>query len=458
MLGKYGEASSGSMKNLENGLRDRVLYHQNMLSMNLATEFYHNPFLASGAAGTGSGSNTGASPIAQSQKMLSSLASTSSSSSSSSAGHPQQHAANNGSSTVVAAVPNSPSTAQPFQCQLCQKCFISSAVLAQHMKTHDNNGFATRESGNYVQQQSASPAVASISKTSPPPAAATQHIIKSEYIGGTVTNTMGHYTYGMAKQFECHICHKSFMTMVNLNLHLQIHESAIKPLAQTQHVYSAGQTASSSASTSYHHTGQHHSQQQQQPHHSIVPGVTSSDVVCQICHKTFSTAEQFAVHMKIHENEFKNRALYHSGSANGGGESGGGPPVPTSNGVGDHFYTASQPAHHNLAPPPPHLDASKGHRCPICHKMSNNIIEHIKQHEGQLQGTSDGPGYHQTNEDSQSSLDDDNEGGCGAGGDENICSGVQFSPARRFVLSFAIASSSAGSLHAPPCFRRCNNL
>uniref|UniRef100_A0A1S4GV03 C2H2-type domain-containing protein n=1 Tax=Anopheles gambiae TaxID=7165 RepID=A0A1S4GV03_ANOGA len=432
MLGKYGEASSGSMKNLENGLRDRVLYHQNMLSMNLTTEFYHTPFLT---AGSGSNVETaaivvGAPALAQSQKMLNSLASPSGLASSSSSSTSQQHATNGAAPSQT--VPNSVSAAQQYQCQLCQKCFISSALLVQHMKTHDNNGFiAGRETaGSYGQQQqqqqqsvssASSPvtAVASSSKTSPP--VATQHIIKSEYIGGTVTNQ---YAYGMAKQFECHICHKSFMTMVNLNLHMKIHESAIKPLAAT-HMY-AGQAGLAGnliagSTAGYHHGGQHHSQLSQ--HLAVQSASGSADGLCQICHKTFSTADQFAAHMKIHENEFKNRALYHSGSANDGGE---GAPAPTSNGagVGDHFYTASQPPHHHLGHAPPHLDASKGHRCPICHKMSNNIIEHIKQHEGQLQGTSDGSGagYHPTNDDSQSSLEEDSDGGGGggAGGDENL--------------------------------------
>uniref|UniRef100_A0A182XYQ8 C2H2-type domain-containing protein n=1 Tax=Anopheles stephensi TaxID=30069 RepID=A0A182XYQ8_ANOST len=390
MLGKYGETSSGSMKNLDNGLRDRVLYHQNMLSMNLTAEFYHNPFLAAGAGSNGGTTASGTPTMAQSQKMLNSLATS-----------PQQHTSN-GSATV----PNSASSQQSltqYQCQLCQKCFISSAILAQHMKTHDSNGFGAREAGSYVQQQqqpvtSSTPssvpaAVASSSKTSPP--LLTQHNIKSEYVGGTVINTMGPFVYGMAKQFECQICHKSFMTMVNLNLHMKIHEAVLKPITAA-HMYSpssgsnlvAGTTASSSASylTGHNH---HNQQQQQQHHHTIVPTVHSpsgsTDGACQICHKTFSTADQFAAHMKIHENEFKNRALYHSSSsanANNGADDG-----STSN--GDHFYASLPPTHQQVhgpppPPPPPHLDASKGHRCPICHKMSNNIIEHIKQHEGQL--------------------------------------------------------------------------
>uniref|UniRef100_A0A182WJD2 C2H2-type domain-containing protein n=1 Tax=Anopheles minimus TaxID=112268 RepID=A0A182WJD2_9DIPT len=389
MLGKYGEASSGSMKNLDNGLRDRVLYHQNMLSMNLTAEFYHNPFLT---AGSGGGSNVGGTSVsgtptmAQSQKMLNSLVS---------ANHPQQHPSN-GSATAAGTptVPNSASTQQSltqYQCQLCQKFFVSSAVLAHHMKTHDNNGYVAREAGNYGQHQQSvtsapSPvtaAVASSSKTSPP--LLTQHNIKSEYVGGTVTHTMGQFVYGMAKQFECQICHKSFMTMVNLNLHMKIHEAAIKPIAAAHMYAQAGGgnllAGSTTGSANYHST-QHHNQQ----HHTIGPAVPSSsgtDGVCQICHKTFSTADQFTAHMKIHENEFKNRALYHSSSSNGDGSTGG--PVPSSNGggVGDHFY-ASAPPIHQVAHAPPHLDASKGHRCPICHKMSNNIIEHIKQHEGQL--------------------------------------------------------------------------
>ncbi|XP_052898133.1 zinc finger protein 271-like [Anopheles moucheti] len=436
MLGKYGEASSGSMKNLDNGLRDRVLYHQNMLSMNLTAEFYHNPFLA---AGSGGGSNvigasaSGATPtMAQSQKMLNSLAS---------ASHPQQQHASNGSTTAASVpsptVPNSASQSlTQYQCQLCQKCFISSAVLTQHMKTHDSNGFVARETGNYVQQQQTvtsapSPvtAVASSSKTSPP--LLTQHNIKSEYVGGTVTHTMGQFVYGMAKQFECPICHKSFMTMVNLNLHMKIHEAGVKPIAAA-HMYSqasGGNLLAGGTTGGTYHSGQHHNQQHHTIGPTIPPSSNSTDGVCQICHKTFSTADQFAAHMKIHENEFKNRALYHSSSANAnGGDGSTSGPIPTSNGggVGDHFY-ASAPPTHQAVHAPPHLDASKGHRCPICHKMSNNIIEHIKQHEGQLTmgGSSTGTtlgvvgspapgvvaGYQQTNEDSQSSLEDDSDGG-----------------------------------------------
>uniref|UniRef100_A0A182SPI4 C2H2-type domain-containing protein n=1 Tax=Anopheles maculatus TaxID=74869 RepID=A0A182SPI4_9DIPT len=149
MLGKYGEASSGSMKNLDNGLRDRVLYHQNMLSMNLTAEFYHNPFLAA-SAGSNSGTTTASSTptMAQSQKMLNSLAT-------SPQQQQQQHTTSNGSATATTG-PNSASSQQSltqYQCQLCQKCFISSAVLAQHMKTHDTNGFLAREAVSYVQQQ-----------------------------------------------------------------------------------------------------------------------------------------------------------------------------------------------------------------------------------------------------------------------------------------------------------------
>uniref|UniRef100_A0A182NI09 C2H2-type domain-containing protein n=1 Tax=Anopheles dirus TaxID=7168 RepID=A0A182NI09_9DIPT len=364
MLGKYGEAaSSGSMKNLENGLRDRVLYHQNMLSMNLTAEFYHNPFLSAstgGVVGNSSvGTTSGATGMAQQSQKI--------------PHHPQQ--------TVAA------STLTQFQCQLCQKCFISNVLLAQHMKTHESNGFVTREGTNYVQQQqqqsvptAPSPVITvatSNSKTSPTILA--QHIIKTEYVGGSSSgHSMGQFSYGSTKQFECQICHKSFMTQVNLNLHMKIHDmTELKPAPMYSQITGSGTSGYQTPST-------HHTQQQQ--HATMVVG--THDGVCQICHKTFSTADQFAAHMKIHENEFKNRALYHSGGGANGADGGSSTPLPPGNGTSDHFYAATlhptQQLAHASQHPPPHLDASKGHRCPICHKMSNNIIEHIKQHEGQL--------------------------------------------------------------------------
>uniref|UniRef100_A0A182QRJ6 C2H2-type domain-containing protein n=1 Tax=Anopheles farauti TaxID=69004 RepID=A0A182QRJ6_9DIPT len=416
MLGKYGEAaSSGSMKNLENGLRDRVLYHQNMLSMNLTTDFYHNPFLSAGgggvvgssSAGTAPGSAAMAQPVQKIQL------------------HTQQH------TTAAGAAP----ALTLYQCQLCQKCFITNALLTQHMKmTHENNGFVAREGTNYVQQQQqqttapstvAAVPVASGSKTSP--TILSQHIIKTEYGGGTSAgHTMGQFSYGIAKQFECQICHKSFMTQVNLNLHMKIHDMTEQ---KTAPMYLQ------MANAGYQAHDQHPPM--------AVPGGGPPDGVCQICHKTFSTADQFAAHMKIHENEFKNRALYHSGggaAANGAADGSGAvtPLSTTGNGTSDHFYAA--PAHasahqlpsHASHHPPPHLDASKGHRCPICHKMSNNIIEHIKQHEGQLTmgggggsgsgpdvagGSPPGSGYQQQPhpaEDSQSSLEEESDGGDGS--------------------------------------------
>uniref|UniRef100_A0A182IQC6 C2H2-type domain-containing protein n=2 Tax=Anopheles atroparvus TaxID=41427 RepID=A0A182IQC6_ANOAO len=478
MLGKYADASSSSMINLENGLRNRALYHQNMMGMNLMAEFYHNPPSLSNpsvSSGGGGGAGVGAvSMMSQSQKMLNSL--------SVSAGNvlQSQHTGNAPVVTTVAigAAPTTSSSAsqQPLaqlQCQLCQKYCISGTVLAQHMKTHENDYLPAREevgpSGGYSQQQSIPSAsslvtaVASSSKTSPP--LLTQHSIKSEYIGGNATATAvslavgaGQFSpaYGITKQFDCHICHKSFMTMMNLNLHMKIHEELKSAAASHIYSHAAGATTTTSNNFHHHHHHQHQNhhnnnpqQQQQQQHIPMLGssiGATVNDGSCQICHKTFSTVEQFTAHMKIHENEFKNRALYHSGSSNAVGSSSSSSSVvhsvttPTTTAGTDPFYPATQPLQ-ILAPqtPAPQLDATKGHRCPICHKMSNNIIEHIKQHEGQLtmgdggansrSGTAPSPPgvvgspggattavYPQLNEDSQSSLEgDDSEGQAGEG-------------------------------------------
>ncbi|XP_058121939.1 zinc finger protein 271-like [Anopheles coustani] len=380
-----------------------------------------------------------------------------------------QHSVNGSVVTTIAlgAVPSTSSgtSQQALQCQICQKYFISGTALAQHIKTHDNDYLAREESGpggSYSQQQSLTSApslataVASSSKTSPPLLA--QQSIKSEYIvrsGASSSSTVpvpgGNQfapAYGITKQFDCHICHKSFMTMMNLNLHMKIHEE-LKQTAAT-HVYThaptLGATSAGTSSNDYHHHHQqHHNNYHNNPqqHISMVAATTiGTDGACQICHKTFSTVEQFTAHMKIHENEFRNRALYHSGSSNTIGPGVEGSVVvqstPTTT---DSFYssTQSQPILAQQQTTAPQFDAMKGYRCPICHKMSSNIIEHIKQHEGQLMlgegaassrsGTTpptpdvtspapEGLSYHPMNEDTQSSLEgDDSEGQTGEGAD-----------------------------------------
>uniref|UniRef100_A0A2M4BE64 C2H2-type domain-containing protein n=1 Tax=Anopheles marajoara TaxID=58244 RepID=A0A2M4BE64_9DIPT len=419
MLGKYGDASSSSMMNLESGLRNRVLYHQNMMGMNLMAEFYHhNPTLVNAATVSSSVTGSSNSAITQSQKMLNSLSGTIAN-----AGgnlqQPTQHS--NGTQLAISTVStattvtstsssSSSSSQQPlaqFQCQLCQKTYLTSAMLAVHMKTHD--AVATVGS-SYLQPAGSSlehvPAPAAAhganSKTSPPVLLA-QHTIKSEY-AGTARSIGGQFSspYGIIKQFDCHICHKSFMTLMNLNLHMKIHENDQKVVAAATaaaHVYSSH---AGGISATYHHQPGH----QQQLHPTLLQAASSSgavpsstastgrsaDGVCQICHKTFNSTEQFTAHMKIHEEEFKNRALYHSSTATGGSTA-----VATSAVAQtiNTFYptlpqtltpatsSAAQPQQQQL--PAVHLyESSKGHRCPICHKMSSNIIEHIKQHEGQL--------------------------------------------------------------------------
>ncbi|ETN67265.1 zinc finger protein [Anopheles darlingi] len=431
MLGKYGDASSSSMMNLESGLRNRVLYHQNMMGMNLMAEFYHhNPTLVNAAtvssSVTGSSSSSSNnSAIAQSQKMLNSLSGTIANAG---GNHQQPSQHTNGTPLAISTVStaatvtstsssSSSSSQQPlaqFQCQVCQKTYLTSAMLAVHMKTHDNaaGGFVSRQEAtvgsSYLQPSSSSlehvsaPAVAhgASSKTSPPLLLA-QHSIKSEYAG--TARGIGQFSspYGIIKQFDCHICHKSFMTLMNLNLHMKIHENDQKVVAAATAAANVYSSHAGGTGTTYHHQLTH----QQQLHPTLLQAASSSgavpsatattgrnaDGVCQICHKTFNSTEQFTAHMKIHEEEFKNRALYHSSAATGSSTA-----VATSAAAQtiNPFYptlpqtlapaASTQPQQQQQLPAVHLYESSKGHRCPICHKMSSNIIEHIKQHEGQL--------------------------------------------------------------------------
>uniref|UniRef100_A0A182FGV7 C2H2-type domain-containing protein n=1 Tax=Anopheles albimanus TaxID=7167 RepID=A0A182FGV7_ANOAL len=423
MLGKYGDASSSSMMNLESGLRNRVLYHQNMMGMNLMAEFYHhNPTLVNAATVSSSvaGSSSSNSAIAQSQKMLNSLS-----------GNQQSAPHSNGTPLAISSVSTaatvtstssstSSSSQQPlaqFQCQVCQKTYLTSAMLAVHMKTHDavaTATAATTTTGGFVSRQETTvgssylqPSASSLehvptraaahganSKTSPPLLLA-QHSIKSEYAGtprgiGSLASGQFSSPYGIIKQFDCHICHKSFMTMMNLNLHMKIHENDQKVVAA--HVYSshAGATGATYHQQQGHQQQLHPTLLQAASSSGAVPSTTAStgrntDGVCQICHKTFNSTEQFTAHMKIHEEEFKNRALYHSSTTTGGSTA-----VAASAAA---FYptlpqtatsSATQSQQQQQLPTVTLYQSSKGHRCPICHKMSSNIIEHIKQHEGQL--------------------------------------------------------------------------
>ncbi|XP_055535098.1 gastrula zinc finger protein XlCGF57.1-like [Wyeomyia smithii] len=192
----------------------------------------------------------------------------------------------------------------------------------------------------------------------------------------------------LSPQYQCLQCLKYFNNTSALSLHMDWHENEQR-------------AASSSSGYNGQMVSVNDIKREPQPFQivtqTIYPGtfqvVTSIGQSCDICQKVFNTAEQFHAHMKIHEGEYRNRALYQSNNTNVEQLAAGQLPIKEQEPeecnekpldcivCHQKFQTAPLLALHLRE-----HSTQKPYACNICGKgfiQSNNLSTHMKVHSGQ---------------------------------------------------------------------------
>lgn len=117
----------------------------------------------------------------------------------------------------------------------------------------------------------------------------------------------------LTPQYQCQICLKCFNSVGTLSVHLNTHENT------TQIEYRNTYNGQVVTGTSPIKTEPQPFQMLASPNYAGgVQGfqmAVGTGLACQICQKVFNNSDQYQSHMKIHENEFRNRALYQAGSS-----------------------------------------------------------------------------------------------------------------------------------------------
>ncbi|KAL1394615.1 hypothetical protein pipiens_011830 [Culex pipiens pipiens] len=196
-------------------------------------------------------------------------------------------------------------------------------------------------------------------------------------------------------QYQCQLCLKCFASVATLTAHLSTHEQDYRHASSGyngQQLVAAGAVIKS----------------EPQPFQLLSPPIypgfqvasgsgTTTGQACQICQKIFSTSDQFQAHMKIHEDEFRNRALYQAGSVQQQQqiqvkeqepeEAGDVNPVDCIMYLKPNICTVCNKVFLNNEELTEHMNKQhnqvKPHRCQICLKtftQSNNLKTHMKTH------------------------------------------------------------------------------
>lgn len=178
----------------------------------------------------------------------------------------------------------------------------------------------------------------------------------------------------LAPQYQCQVCSKCFSSVATLSVHLNSHENSTHMEYRNTggtnyngHIVTGGHAIIKTEPQSF---------QLLSPAVYGVGGVHgfqvagSSGQSCQICQKVFNSNEQYQSHMKIHENEFRNRALYQASSSS------------SSSGQQQSTVVQQQISVKDLEPPSEE-EERKPIDCIVCHKKfqtATQLAVHLREH------------------------------------------------------------------------------